>query len=36
MAGSGKIHTLNVTWKRLFASGLEIKACLKYIGNNNN
>lgn len=35
MAGSGKSHTLEVTLKKLFASGLEINACLKYIDNNN-
>lgn len=35
MAGSGKSHTLEVTLKKLFASGVEINVCLKYIDNNN-
>lgn len=30
-----KGHTLGVTLKQLFANGLEINACLKYIDNNN-
>lgn len=34
-ADLGKSHTLGVTPKQLFANGLEINACLKYIDNNN-
>lgn len=35
-ADLGKTHTLRVTLKQLFANGLEINTCLKYIDNNNN
>lgn len=34
-ADLGKGHTLGVTLKQLFANGLEINACLKYVDNNN-